>query len=44
MIPRLEDAMLLWRKERRAGFIENTARRHRRGGRNEVSATSEPHT
>ena len=30
--------------ERRVGFIENTARRHRRGGRSEVTVTSEPHT
>ena len=31
-------------EERKVGFIENTARRHRRGGRSEVTVTSEPHT
>ena len=29
--------------ERRVGFIENTARRHRRGGRSEVTVTSGLH-
>ena len=31
-------------RERRVGFLENTARRHRRGGRSEVTVTSEPYT
>ena len=39
----LQDQMsLLAYIERRVGFIENTARRHRRGGLSEVTVTSEP--
>ena len=41
----LQDQMsLLAYIERRVGFIENTARRHRRGGRSEVTVTSGLHT